>query len=380
MVRTSSRSAALAAKSKIITNEPEDAEIEVDETQLKKRTTKNAENESEFEDSEVEESEESQESETESLLSIQSSNMNSTNSKQKKKKKKLTYLPPFKHSWIDGRAFASFREMRVAMQEHDSATKRENRRFMTKLREASLDERVAIDESLLCKVIPEEETNTFAIPSVAMPCGKLLDLDTSNFEFDSVPMIHWCDCVACSEGPTQLLFLISPEQGIQVWSLRIDPQGGFTSSSWTWSHCQVPFRIDCCALKGGFLCLGSNELQLAKVLILSTATLHNTQSRFKLDGHAAITIPDCKLTALSMTSKGLLSGSGDGRVRLHSWPRLQECLQLPLPSAVPIYSILMTGDAETIVVAGRMNKVWSYSLVEGGDWRTEASQLGKILN
>jgi hypothetical protein len=272
--------------------------------------------------------------------------------------------------------------MSKAMTAHNAVTKRQNRHFMTKLFLPQEDV-LHIDESLLCQLdedaaVPVQFSTEFTEKQFKLKLNALVSFtDSSAF---------WCDCQDCVNGPCQMLFLVNQQQkqqqGIHAISLRIDAHRGFSSDSVSGvSHCSLPFQVDCCSLKAGYLCLGSNNYvsSCAHVFILSTKGFHETLSAtMKLDATPAITLPDTQLTALTLCSQGLLSGTAGGRIRLHSLPHLQECLQLALPCAIPVYCVLVADD-ERIVVTGRLNRVLSYSLVKAGaDWQTEASNLGNL--
>ncbi len=352
----------MAAKSKIVTVVEPDAEN--DELIQKRRLE--SQDESDFEEESF--NSEAIDFESKSLTRVRTG-----------KKKKLTFVPPLSHSWLDGSVCGSFEEMKTAMKAHNSATKRANRQFMTKLYKEGTRERITIDDSLLCKVEEEESTvNDFAfrIASKTEVEFKATSL------FTGMPNGLWCDCEACLTGPTQVLLLVTPEQGIHAVRFEIDSVEGFNSNFVPeYCSCSVPFKIACVCLKDGYLCLGSNESSndVTKVFILSAAAFHGNGRCLRIsDGLAAVSLEGSQLTALSLCDFGLLSGTSLGRVRLHSLPRLKESLQLALPSAVPVYALAVVEGAK-LVVTGRMSKVLSYPLLEGsGDWLTEASNLRKF--
>ena len=413
MKRTSSRSAAVAAKAKL--QEENEGEVEVEgETGVEQVKTlspakRQRKEESDFEeddaqDEDIVDSDSNGSTDTEDsdlFASIDSdshanSKVNPRN-KTKKSFKKGKYCPPLRHSWVKGRVCASATDMATAIRAHNCATKRSNRHFITRItgleREKSKPITI-IDESKLrtySASYTNSSTNSFsnngndssAFHSSTSTTLTLTATSPTKAQLripsltDNISDALWCDCEECRSGPGQLLFVVTRREGIHTLLLQVDPRRGWQTAVITGKIIKPAFPVDCVSMSGEYLCLGSNAVDTgtAHVYIISTKPFHGEHNELP-SMKAAISIPATQVTTLNLSPSGLIIGSSTGRVRLYSLPALKECFQSALPSAVPIYQTALVKDK--IVVAGRMNRVLSCCLSEGGrEWITEASSLGK---
>lgn len=425
--RSSSRSAAQAAKSKLIPEEPQEEEGEGEQpttshvsgaaaTKQQRRLKRKEleEEDSEFEAGDNTSSSDDNEQQTSSATTATAATATTTTTNnhtgtrqllpqlaKRKRIRKGAYCPPLSHAWTpNAPGCASVKEMAAAIAAHNRATKRTNRHFLTVINDDDDDDD---DEGHNKQTIEiaSEKVNHVAVAlnhsCTGKATSKRLELQLPFQCFD----VLWCDCAGCRKGPEQLLFLVTTTEGIHALSVTVDPQRGLLAEEGKLllqlrSCRDIYFPIgSCAAMSGGFLAFSRDNSGTAEVYLLSTAEFHRGASVLNAELHtdttatstptttneltAAVCIPSCQLTTLTLSPLGLLAGSMDGRVRLHSFPRLQESLQLALPSAVPVYSAVLaeTGREEKIVVTGRMNRVLSYSVQEGGDWNVEASTLGK---